>query len=205
MDFNYVAKHYAARSHEKMREVLMDPEGKGPVVHYYMIRGGVEQKNITIWESGQISGEYIKTYGHYHIGDLDETYWVLWGTGVAILQKLAVDTEGKMIPDVVEDLRVVPVKSGDNLYMPPGYGHLVVNTGGTYLVTADNSPVDFEERDPASLPGHADYELVKKMRGFAYYVVDHQGKSALVRNSLYRQVQKEDLGGLVIVDQWETV
>ena len=48
-DFTFVAKHYAARPHEKMREVLMDPAGAGPAIHYYMIRGGKNQKNITLW------------------------------------------------------------------------------------------------------------------------------------------------------------
>ena len=67
---------YAARTHEKMQEVLMDPNGNGPAVHYYMIRGGSNQKNVTVWESGTVSGEYIKTYGHYHVGDLSETYSV---------------------------------------------------------------------------------------------------------------------------------
>ena len=150
IDFKNVSKHYAARSHEKMQEVLMDPNGIGPAIHYYMIRGGKEQKNITVWEPGTIGTEYIKTYGHYHVGKLDETYWIIFGTGVALLQKLAVDEKGQMIPDVVEEFKALPVKQGDEVYMPTGYGHLVVNTGTTYFVTADDSPVDFEERDPVS-------------------------------------------------------
>lgn len=201
IDFKNVSKHYAARTHEKMKEVLMDPNGVGPEVHYYMIRGGKEQKNITVWEQGIISSEYIKTYGHYHIGKLDETYWIIFGTGVALLQKLAVDEKGNMIADVVEEFKAVPVKQGDEVYMPTGYGHLVVNTGSTYFVTADDSPVDFEERDPVSLPGHADYQLVKQMKGFAYYVVEHEGKPALVKNKLYKEIKKQDLGGLLVIEK----
>src|SRR3990167_7146010 len=144
-----------------------------------MMRGGVDQKNITVWEPGTISGEYIKTYGHYHVGKLDETYWILYGEGVALLQKLALDSTGKMIPEIVEEFKAVPVKAGDSIYMPSGHGHLVANTGTTYFVTADSSPVDFEEKDPASLPGHADYQPVKVMQGFAYYVVEHNGLPAL--------------------------
>src|SRR3990167_938628 len=120
-DFIFVPKHYAARTHEKMQEVLMDPQGKGPAVHYYMMRGGVNQKNITVWEPGTISGEYIKTYGHYHVGKLDETYWILYGEGVALLQKLALDEKGAMIPEVVEEFKAVPVKAGDSIYMPSGH------------------------------------------------------------------------------------
>lgn len=200
IDFKNVVKHYAARTHEKMQEVLMDQNGVGPSIHYYMIRGGKDQRNITVWEPGTISGEYIKTYGHYHVGKLDETYWIIFGTGVTLLQKLAVDEKGQMIADVVEEFKAVKVKTGDEIYMPPGYGHLVVNTGATYFATADDSPVDFgEKKDEASMPGHADYELVKKMQGFAYYVVEHEGKPALKKNPKYKEIKKQDLGGLEII------
>src|SRR3989338_9251697 len=64
---------YASRSHEKMKDVLMTPDAQGPATHYYMIRGGSKKRNITVWESGTVGGEYIKTYGHYHVGNLDET------------------------------------------------------------------------------------------------------------------------------------
>lgn len=201
IDFSNVPKHYAARTHEKMKEVLMVPEGVGPAIHYYMIRGGSEQKNTTIWEPGTISGEYIKTYGHYHVGDLSETYWIVYGKGVALLQKLATDKNGEMIPDVVEEFKAIPVEQGHEIFMPLGFGHLLANTGRTYFVTIDDSPVDFEERDPTSFPGHADYEPVKKMQGFAYYVVEHEGKAALVKNPHYSAIKKEDLGGLPVIDR----
>ncbi len=177
----------------------MDPSGVGPAIHYYMIRGGSDQKNITVWEPGTISGEFIKTYGHYHVGDLSETYEVVYGQGVALLQKLAENEKGEMIPDEVAEFKAVLVKAGDKVFMPAKFGHLVSNTGKTYFATADDSPVDFEDRDPSSFPGHADYELVKKMHGFAYYVVEHEGKIALKKNPLYKTVANEDLGGLPVI------
>jgi glucose-6-phosphate isomerase len=200
IDFQFVGKHYASRSHEKMQEVLMDPAGKGPIIHYYMIRGGKDQKNITVWEPGTISGEYIKTYGHYHVGKLDETYWILFGSGVALLQKLVTDKNGDMVMDEVAEIKAIVVKPGMEVYMPEGYGHLVVNTGRTYFVTADDSPVDFEEKDPVTLPGHADYTLVQKMQGFAYYVVEGpNGQPALKKNPKYKKILKEDFGGLSVI------
>ena len=92
------------------------------------------------------------------------------------------------------------MKAGDSVYMPPGYGHLMVNTGPTWLVMEDNSPVDGAD-DSASMPGHADYEAVKKMHGFAYYVVERNGAPALVANTLYTEVRAADLGGLTITDR----
>jgi glucose-6-phosphate isomerase, archaeal len=199
IDFTNVPRHYAAREHEEMKEVLMDPEGKGPAIHYYMIRGGIGQKNITVWEPGTISGEYIKTFGHYHIGDLSETYQILYGQGVVLLQKLAEDENGKIIPDTVEEFKAIPVGPGQEIFMPPKFGHLVANTGNTYFATADNSPVNFGDRDPSDFPGHADYAPVKKMQGFVYYVVEHEGKPALKKNPRYKSIQKEDLGGLPVI------
>jgi glucose-6-phosphate isomerase, archaeal len=187
----------AVRTHEAMKDVLMQPDAVGPAVHYYMIRGGSQKRNITIWETGTVGGEYIKTYGHYHVGNLDETYAVLEGEGIALLQKLVVENGVPQI-DRVEEFKAVKVKSGDSVYMPSGYGHLVVNTGKTWLVTSDDSPVH-GPKDSASMPGHADYEPVKKMRGFAYYVIKKNGATTLVRNPLYKEIRSEDLGGLAVV------
>ncbi len=184
---DFTAKHYAARTHGQMQDVLMVPDTPGPAVHYHMVRGGSEQRNITIWEPGSVGGEYIKTYGHYHVGELDETYWVLYGEGIAVVQKRVEGPDGP-IDEEIEGLYVVKVKAGDALYMPSGWGHLVVNIGGTFLVTADDSPVNFADVDPVSLPGHADYDAVKRMRGFAYYVVEQNGQPALVRNQRYKRV-----------------
>jgi glucose-6-phosphate isomerase len=193
-------EHLATRPHEKMQDVLMHPDAPGPATHYYMIRGGTDMRNVTVWETGTVGGEYIKTYGHYHIGQLDETYWVLLGEGVVLQQKM-VEENGVPQPERLELFKAIPVKAGDSCYMPPGHGHLVVNTGTTYLVTADDSPVDFGDKDPVSMPGHADYEMVKQMRGFAYYVVEHDGKPALAKNPLYKEIKQEDFGGLPVVEQ----
>jgi len=199
IDFSLVPKHYASRTHEKMQEVLMDPAGVGPAIHYYMIRGGVDQKNVTVWEPGTISGEYIKTYGHYHVGQLDETYWIVYGEGIAILQKLAVDDKGNMIDDIVEEFKALPTKVGDEIYMPPGYGHALANVGTTYFVTADSSPVNFDERNAVSMPGHADYEPVKRMQGFAYYVIEQDGKPVLKLNPKYKEIRKTEFNGIPVI------
>ncbi|MFZ2193401.1 MAG: glucose-6-phosphate isomerase family protein [Candidatus Moraniibacteriota bacterium] len=200
-NFDFVPKHYAAREQAEIKDVLMNPNGTGPAIHYYMIRGGVDQKNITVWEPGTISGEYIKTYGHYHVGELEEDYEILFGEGVALLQKLSIDKNGNMLANSVEEFRAIIVKPGDKIHMAPSYGHLLANTGSTYFVTVDNSPVNFEEgKNSADFPGHADYQLVKEMHGFAYYVVEHKGKPVLKKNPNYKEILKEDLGGLPVIE-----
>ncbi len=198
--FQHVDQHFALRPNSKMQEVLMDPQAEGPANHYYMIRGGKDQTNITVLEPGTVGGEYIKTYGHYHIGQLDETYKFLSGEGVVLLQKLASDEKGNMIPDMVEEFKAIEVGAGhEPLFIPASYGHLIINTGSTYFTTADDSPVDFEERDPVSLPGHANYELVQRMRGFAFYLVEHEGKPALKINVMYKDVRNAEFGNLPVI------
>lgn len=194
IDFSTVPKHLATRTHEAMRPVLCFPDEPGPPIHYYMIRGGREQRNVTVWEPGTVGGEYIKAFGHYHVDDLPETYWITSGEGIAILQKI-----DPAVPDVVQDLKVVPVSAGDQLDIPLRYGHLVVNTGERFLVTTDDSPVDFGDDDPSGHPGHADYSVVERLKGLAYYIVEHEGGPALRRNPAYREVEQEDLGGLTVV------
>jgi len=179
---------YAERTHEKMKEVLMDPEAQGPDIHYYMIRGGSDKKNITVWEPGMVGSEYIKTYGHYHIIDFKETYWIIEGEGILVLQMRKKDASGNFIDNEIESFKALKVKAGDKIEIPSFAGHLLVNTGKTWLVTSDDSPVHFDKGDSASMPQHADYEPVRKMKGFAYYIIEKNGQPELVKNSQYLSV-----------------
>ena len=193
MTKDFTSKHYAVRTYEKMKEVLMDPTAPGPEVQYHMVRGGTNQRNITIWEPGKVGKEYIKTYGHYHIGKLDETYWTIFGEGVVLVQKRAADANGNPVDDEIEQAYAVHVKPGDSLFIPSEWGHLVANISDTYFATADDSPVNFDEENPVSFPGHADYEAVKKMQGFCYYIVEENSKPALVKNPRYKRIPQIEI------------
>ena len=81
--------------------------------------------------------------------------------------------------------------------MPPEYGHLGINTGTEWFVTTDDSPVE-GAGDSASMPGHADYMPVMRMRGFAYYVIEQNGTPALAKNPAYKEVRNSDFGGVPI-------
>jgi len=181
-------KPYAGRTHEDMKPVLMNPEGEGPEIYYYMIRGGTEKRNITVWETGTVGNEYIKTFGHYHVGKLAETYWIVQGEGIVLLQARKVDTNGLPIDDEIDFFQAIKVKAGDHVFIPQNTGHLAVNIGKTWFVTVDDSPVNFEEQDPVSLPGHADYKSIKKLHGFAYYVIKENNLPKLVKNPNYKNV-----------------
>lgn len=196
MDYKFVPKHFAQKTYEQMKDVLMDPTSPAPSIFYYMARGGKEQKNITVWEPGTVGGEYIKTYGHYHTGDTEEKYWVLYGSGIALLQKPVLDASGNIVADQVEEFKVIKLTPGMEVTMLAGWGHVVINTGKTAFVTADDTDVIFDETIPPKTTGGTDYETIKKMQGFAYYVVDNKGTPALKKNPKYTSVGKVDFAGL---------
>jgi len=186
-------KPFAARDNEKMKEVLMNPEIAGPEVHYYMIRGGKDKTNITVWECGKVGDEYIKTYGHYHVGDISETYSIIQGAGILLLQKRKIGVDNKPIDDEIESFQAIKVKAGDKIFIEPEMGHLIVNTGNVWLVTSDDSPVYPDDVDPVGLPGHADYKAVQKMGGFAYFVIEKDGSPMLVKNPKYKVVPEASI------------
>jgi oxalate decarboxylase/phosphoglucose isomerase-like protein (cupin superfamily) len=183
----------SVRTHEDMRDVLMDPDATGPEVHYTMLRGGEENGNITAWKPGRVGEEYIKTFGHYHTWDFPETYRIMSGEGIALMQKRAL-VDGKPADDSIEDFRVIKVKAGDTLEVPIGYGHILANTGEDALVTTDNSP----SNDPTR--PHADYEPIRRMHGFAYYLVERDGAPALIKNPRYRLIGTTDFAGIPVIE-----
>ena len=181
---------YAERSHQKMKEVLLSPKSLGPKIHYFMIRGGKNKTNITVMEPGKIGKEYIKTYGHYHVGKLEETYTILKGNGFLIMQKREDDKNGKPIDTNIKNFKAIKIKAGNKIFIPGGWGHLLVNTGNTWLVSSDDSPVNFKSKNPVSMPGHADYKPFKKLHGAGYYVIEKNGKSDFQRNPNYFSLPK---------------
>ena len=63
-------------------------------MHYHIIRGGSGARNVTVWESGTIGGEYVKTYGHYQSAIWTSRTGLLLGEGVAIVQKRVEGPDG---------------------------------------------------------------------------------------------------------------
>lgn len=173
----------------------MDPNSPGPEIHYYMIRGGADKRNITVWEAGKVGIEYIKAYGHYHVDNFVEAYKILEGSGILLLQIRKKNAAGQYLDEDIESFQALKVKVGDSIAIPPFAGHLLVNTGKTWLVTSDDSPVNLSG-DSASMPAHADYESVRKMGGFAYFVIEQGGQPALVKNPKYKSAPEAKIVSL---------
>jgi len=155
----------------------MDPEASGPEEVYFVVRvEGREfgpEPNITIIPPARIGKEFPKTFGHYHQHNEKETYRVLYGKAILLIQK---PEKGSI--DRIEGVKVLPGKAGDTLTVPEGYGHCLINTSNDLLVTADWE---------AKTAGHV-YEPIKKMQGFCYYLIEKDGKIKFVRNPKYQKV-----------------
>jgi glucose-6-phosphate isomerase len=156
------------RKLEDMRKVLMNPQAEGPESVYAMVRG---QPNITVLVPGKIGKEFTKTHGHYHQDDRSETYRVLFGEGKMLIQDR--DTS---------DVRLLEMKAGEEVAVPEGYAHTMINTGDGPLVTADDCPSDAETNVN-------DYEPIKEKQGFALYVVEEDGEVETVPNVRYDSLE----------------
>lgn len=154
--------------------MLKDPVSAGPDPVYEVVEAAAPWVNKTIIVPGKLGEEFTKTFGHYHPPNAPvETYEVVEGAGVLQLQK--------GMPGQVEEVILVRAKPGDQIKIPEEYGHSWSNVGSTPLVLLDDWRV-----------GHtpADYELLEKVHGMAYYIVEQDGQPTPVLNPNYKSLPK---------------
>lgn len=137
-----------------------------------VIRSQHLRYDITIIPPQMLGKEYIKTAGHYHPnvpGDstsYSEIYQVLEGEANYLFQKVSGET--------VEDVVVIKAKEGDVVVVPPGYGHITINSSKKTLKMANWVCDDFSSM----------YQPIKEHAGAAYYLL----KSGYVPNPKYSKI-----------------
>lgn len=166
------------RKLDEMREVFLKSKASGPGVVYYVLRFDDPrfgpEPNITIIPPARIGKEYPKTYGHYHEHGESETYRVLYGRAVVLMQKLRGNQYGE-----IEDAKLLTAETGRTINVPKGYGHCLINTTDDLLITADWE---------AESAGHI-YEPIKEKHGMAYYLVEGEsGSPKAIPNSRYENL-----------------
>lgn len=160
----------------EMREILHGvdlPEGQSVyyVLRFTDSRYGPEP-SITIIPPARLGHEFPKTYGHFHQHNEPETYRILYGKAVVLLQK--------MRSEAVEEVKVLRGTVGQTLQVPEGYGHCLINATDDLLITADWE---------AASAGHL-YDLIRKNKGMAYYLLEKDGKPVWVANKHYHSLPK---------------
>lgn len=157
------------KTRQELKDVLMDPKSPGVKEPYLVINGEAGQ-NITVITPGLNGPEFNKTYGYFHKYQEVEIYHVIYGQGILIMQRNDPDGEAK-------EARVVSLRPGLTVEVPVGFGHALVNVGKTYLAVIDDTPIEKNTRDFAS---------VKAKHGLAYYVVDKKGEVGFEPNPNYK-------------------
>jgi len=157
----------AVRTLQDMREVLLDKEIKAPQELYYMYRdvhASSDEKllrknklryDVTVIKPDMLGEELMKTAGHYHPGSFGELYEVVYGDCLCLLQRPNIKDHR-----LIEEVIVVKARAGDKIVIPPGFGHILINSGFKFLVTSNWVSSEFS----------SEYILYQKAGGAAYFV-----------------------------------
>lgn len=162
----------ATRTISDMMPVLAFPGSYPDKILYFMYRNLSENEKDKEWLSahllrfdltrippGTISGEFVKTKGHYHPAAADgrgypELYQVITGSAHYLMQK-----------SNLSDIVVVEACPGDVVLIPPDYGHVTINPSSEELLMSNIVSDAF-----TSIYGH--YE---DKQGGAYYEFENDG------------------------------
>lgn len=167
----------SVRTKEEMYPVLAGSEPDGPDFAYWVFSGVAKDRweNMTILAPGKYGQEYVKTYGHYHSSPNDETYHVVQGNGLLLMQERYFEGD-KWIKSKIAKFIVVKLTAGDEVLITQKWGHALCNTSTEPLITFDNWT-----------SGHSpeDYTPVEYLKGLAYYVLEKDGSFTLEPNKNY--------------------
>ena len=173
-DFNLENLKPDIRAIKDMGSVLYDKDWRktaDPNTElYYMYRGLKEKNNlrcdITVIFPTMLGKEFNKTKGHTHKNECRETYIVLEGEAIFLLQK----ERG----DMIEDVYAVKAKQGEACIVPCLYSHITINPTTKILKTANLIDKEMENS----------YEGIQKRNGACYFYTT-QG---WIKNENYKNV-----------------
>lgn len=162
------------RYFSEIKKVLYDKEWARNISDFplYYIYRGVKEKNelrydITIIPPAKLGKEFVKTKGHYHLGNFGELYKVLAGEGIFLVQK----GKGK-----IRDVYYIRAKKGNYVLIPPHYGHITINPSSKTLKIANW----------ISKKCFSEYKNIERKKGACYYYTI----SGWVKNKNYPFVPK---------------
>lgn len=154
----------STRDLEGLKPVLRDSGESGPDPVYWVfseISENDKWANITVIAPGSFGGEYPKTFGHYNGPQINETYKVIEGEGVLLLQKRKL-IDGQAVDGKIEEVLLIKAKPGEEIVITPEWGHSWSNVGEYPLLTFDTWR---QSHSPD------EYQHVEKLQGMAYYLV----------------------------------
>jgi glucose-6-phosphate isomerase len=173
----------SVRTIQEMRSVLADPSCEGSAPLYFMYRdlakSDVDRQwlrshqlryDLTVIPPCTLSGEWVKTKGHYHpknpsgIG-YPEIYEVLEGNAKYLLQSRR-----------LEDIVLLSAHAGDVIIIPPEYGHISINPSPDKTLAMANI---------VSTAFESEYGEYETLHGAAYYAMSD---GSLKKNPHYPKI-----------------
>ncbi len=112
--------NFSTRKAEQIKKVMLDPKADIPRNTYYMLRNipflsiGKQRFDLTIIPALKLGLEFNKTFGHIHQHNEPETYKLLLGKALFLLQKM----QG-LAKDKSQVLRPIPEPGSEELAGPP--------------------------------------------------------------------------------------
>lgn len=162
---------HASRKMQEIAELFVKVEDYSPDdIAYYLYTYAEEQRDhelfrrhclrydITRLPARRIGDEFIKTAGHFHprmdVHDesYPEVYQILSGEAVFLLQRNTPQGNAR-------EIIAVDAGVGDIVYIPPEYGHVMINPGDDELINANIVSDDFQSV----------YGPVRHKKGLALY------------------------------------
>lgn len=170
----------STRDLASLKPVLQNPTASGPDLVYWVFSGVTHEKweNLTVITDEKLGQEYPKTYGHYHGHPIGEIYHLIEGQGILILQKKYYENE-KWIEDKVSEVILIKAQPGDEITITPEWGHSWSNVGNLPLLSYDDWREGHTERD---------YDVMEKLHGLAYYLIEKDGQVTPIPNPNYQNL-----------------
>ncbi len=215
---------FSTRKAEQIRKVLLEPEADVPRHTYYMLRNipffskGEQRFDLTIIPAVKLGREFNKTFGHIHKHNEPETYKLLLGKALFLLQKM----QG-LAKDKSQVLRPIPEPGSEELAGPPNevanfssrseekeralkranvtdiriipakQGDTVQIPSGWYHETINIGKMPLVLINWIPEETENDYNLIEEMRGFGYYVIENKDGYELIENDNYAEVPEAKL------------
>ncbi|KUO51601.1 MAG: hypothetical protein APF76_13220 [Desulfitibacter sp. BRH_c19] len=132
--------------------------------------------DIVVMFPGKIGKEFIKTIGTFQPlkstgkETYSEYYEVLSGEAIFLLQKNGRNNE-------VEEVIAIEAKTGDKVYIPSNYGHVIINPGESFLVVANLIAANVSAISEAFL---------EKSGAAYFYIETEKGKCDWIKNPDYK-------------------
>ncbi len=129
--------------------------------------------DVTVIPPQTLGSEFVKTAGHFHpdakegVG-FPEVYELMFGEGIYLLQKDSIENN-------IIEIMIVKAKAGDQILIPPGYGHITINPSKTETLVMNNL---------VSSAFSSIYGSIKEKQGAAYLLLNN---GSWIKNDQYTE------------------